>query len=207
MDFNTFKEQALRTENTPSELRVNPQVFSLALNIAFYTGELLNLFKRAAVYGKPIDGKTLDELSRAICVNAAGVGDHTEFVNDTSYDIGIAFAAEDGAAVPITTASFPMRQTHAILGVFTESAELVEALLMAVSNNKPLDRVNVGEEFGDIDWYKALAFDDMNLDEVATRVAVIEKLKKRYGEKFTADAAINRDLDAEREILNESIGT
>lgn len=34
--------------------------------------------------------------------------------------------------------------------------------------------------------------------------ANINKLQKRYGDKFNTDGAINRDLDAEREILEEN---
>ena len=61
------------------------------------------------------------------------------------------------------------------------------------------------KEFGDIDWYKAIAFDAWNVDPESPLNAVINKLKLRYPEKFTSSAAINRDLSKERETLESDM--
>ena len=83
---------------------------------------------------------------------------------------------------------------HALLGIITEAAELTEAYLKN-------DVVNMGEELGDLYWYMAILHRKLNtLPEETWRVN-IEKLKARYGDKFSEDRAINRDLDREREIL------
>jgi hypothetical protein len=44
----------------------------------------------------------------------------------------------------------------------------------------------------------------INLDDYMEKVVL--KLKKRYPDKFTVDAAINRDLDAERKVLETGAG-
>jgi hypothetical protein len=44
---------------------------------------------------------------------------------------------------------------------------------------------------------------DLSLEE--TFEINIEKLKARYGDKFSSERAINRDLDAERKILSKEV--
>lgn len=47
--------------------------------------------------------------------------------------------------------------------------------------------------------------DHLRLDPEKLRATNIEKLKSRYGDKFDADKAINRDLGKEREILETGV--
>jgi len=72
-------------------------------------------------------------------------------------------------------------------------------------NGAPLDLVNVLEEFGDINWYEAIASSatGIKLDDVLN--ANIDKLKKRFPEKFTSDEANNRDLTTERDTLETGL--
>lgn len=91
---------------------------------------------------------------------------------------------------------------HAIYGLCTEAGEISEAFLKATATGK-FDEVNLKEEAGDLLWYLAMLFRelDTDFDEVAT--TNINKLKARFPEKFTQDKAYNRDLDTEREILEK----
>jgi len=94
-----------------------------------------------------------------------------------------------------------LRLLHAAMGLGTEAAEFLDMLKKHIFYGKPLDLVNAREEVGDTMWYAALAIDVLKttLNEVMT--VNIAKLRKRYPEKFTEDDAINRDLDAEKQIL------
>lgn len=87
----------------------------------------------------------------------------------------------------------------------TESAELVDQLKKHVFYGKPLDVVNLAEEGGDLFWYMALLCDELETkyDIPAQEIfnKNIAKLKARYPEKFTGEQAINRDVEAERVIL------
>lgn len=87
---------------------------------------------------------------------------------------------------------------HAILGVATEAGELVETFL-----NEPAhpDATNVAEELGDLNWYEAILHRKFNTTPEEVWAANILKLLTRYPEKFTTEAAVNRDLAAEREVL------
>ena len=89
---------------------------------------------------------------------------------------------------------------HAIYGLCTEAGEISEAFLKAAETGK-FDEVNLKEEAGDLLWYLAMLFRelDTDFDEVAT--TNINKLKARFPEKFNQDKAYNRDLETEREIL------
>lgn len=96
------------------------------------------------------------------------------------------------------------RLVHAALGKLTEIGEFADELKKHIFYGKPLDPVNLMEEIGDGAWYDALALDSMggsDLDFVLEKV--IAKLKKRYPEKFTEKDALNRDLEAERKVLEK----
>jgi NTP pyrophosphatase (non-canonical NTP hydrolase) len=90
---------------------------------------------------------------------------------------------------------------HACLGMTTEVGEFTDMLKKHLFYGKAFDFPNAIEELGDTAWYVAIAIDALRttLNEVMT--INIEKLRKRYPEKFTEDLAINRDADKEREFL------
>lgn len=93
---------------------------------------------------------------------------------------------------------------HAILGVITEASELADALLNAMVGRKTIDLPNLYEESGDIKWYLAMLARALGKDWRDDEQMVIAKLKKRYPEKFTQEHAENRDLDGEREIIEQN---
>lgn len=97
------------------------------------------------------------------------------------------------------------RLLHAALGMQTESAEFSDALKKSLFYGKPLDVVNLKEELGDMFWYIAIAIDELDSDINSEMTRVINKLKLRYPDKFTSDKALNRDLDAERKLLEEVV--
>lgn len=90
---------------------------------------------------------------------------------------------------------------HAAMGIVTEAGEFIDVLKKLTIYSKPVDRVNLVEELGDIAWYIALACRTLgvSLEEVMDRN--ISKLTTRFPEKFTEAAAMNRNLDAERAAL------
>lgn len=93
------------------------------------------------------------------------------------------------------------RIEHAIDGCVTEAGELQDALKKAKYYGKPLDIVNLKEEAGDLLYYLAILFDEINTDFETEMGRVINKLKVRYPSKFDATLAQDRDLKKEREVL------
>lgn len=95
------------------------------------------------------------------------------------------------------------RIVHGAVGAATEVGELQDMLKKHLIYNKPIDLVNVMEEIGDVLWYCALTLDAAGFTMSQAMDANIAKLKKRFGDKFTEEAANNRDLSAERSVLEE----
>lgn len=98
---------------------------------------------------------------------------------------------------------------HSILGIYTEAAELLELLGVALYNkDTPLSYEENGEfenklvnESGDGLWYHAMLYRllETNFDEVASKN--IAKLRKRFPVKFTEDLAVNRDEASENVVF------
>lgn len=80
------------------------------------------------------------------------------------------------------------------MGMAGESGEVVDLYKKVLFHGHELDYDKLIEETGDVLWYvtaMALAL-DISLEEIAKRN--IEKLKKRYPEKFTSEESINRAI-------------
>lgn len=97
------------------------------------------------------------------------------------------------------------RCVHALLGMMSELGELADAFKKHLCYSKPLDLVNLVEENGDQDWYRALFADAIKVGFERSWEINIAKLRKRYPEKFTSELALNRDLGAERQALETGL--
>jgi hypothetical protein len=91
---------------------------------------------------------------------------------------------------------------HAALGIYTEAAEMLEAVLKTMQGEK-FDEVNTFEELGDAEWYMAMMYRALNRTPAEAKTVNIDKLRKRYPGNFTSSHAIKRDVGAEREILED----
>jgi NTP pyrophosphatase (non-canonical NTP hydrolase) len=105
-----------------------------------------------------------------------------------------------------------VRLLHGILGMVTEAGELADQLKRVLFYGKPVDVINILEEVGDHDWYKNIVVDVVFLlsresgqtpEEIYAMIRRknIEKLLKRFPEKFDGFQAINRNTYEERMIL------
>lgn len=96
-----------------------------------------------------------------------------------------------------------LRLLHGGIGLATEAGEFLDALKKHVFYGKPLDRVNLSEELGDLFWYCAIIADELDVPFEQIMNTNIAKLKARYGEKFSEERADKRNLQAERSILEQ----
>lgn len=90
--------------------------------------------------------------------------------------------------------------THAGLALPEEAGEFAGAVKKYLIYGKDIDKDNMLEELGDILWYVALAATtlEVTLEEIAT--LNIEKLQKRYPEKYT-DGLASQRLDKVEEFV------
>ena len=96
-----------------------------------------------------------------------------------------------------------VRLLHAMIGLCTESGEIQDMMKKHVFYGKEIDKVNFKEELGDLMWYISIACDELDISLEEVMQTNVNKLRARYGEKFTEEAALNRNLDKEREILEK----
>jgi NTP pyrophosphatase (non-canonical NTP hydrolase) len=94
-----------------------------------------------------------------------------------------------------------MDDLHMVLGMQTEAAEIADVYKKHIAYKKELDLVNVKEEIGDLCWYIANMCNMHGWDLREILDTNIAKLEARYPEKFTEEQAINRNLNAERQVL------
>jgi len=113
------------------------------------------------------------------------------------------YSSHEGVPVENSNNQKMIDLQHAAMGMVTEAAEFTDMLKKHLFYGKPLDEVNLREEIGDLMWYAAMALRSLNSDFETVMARNIEKLKARYPQKFTEEAAINRDLDTERKILEK----
>ena len=106
-------------------------------------------------------------------------------------------------AVPSTwnySLTIKEQTTNALFGLTGEVGELTEIIKKSFFHGVMPDGSEV-KEIGDILYYLTIFchIRGWSLENIAN--SNLDKLKKRYPDKFTEHAAINRDLVAEREVL------
>ena len=200
MNFKDYQARALLTESKPETLNFGEIGLHILLHTAETTAEILNLAKRTIFYGKEMETAKLRELAE----NLAGYGqliyslsEQLHLPNDRRSFDGIPKEAEN-----VKPENVNLRLLHAAMGIFTESGEAIE-LVRKQLEGEEFDTVGWGEEIGgDLSWYAALGHHAAGTDEDVEREKNLRKLELRNkGKVFNAEATVNRDVDAERAIL------
>lgn len=144
------------------------------------TGNISDAYKRATFYG---DNNVQHRLTVAKAKSA-------ELADIT--------LAKD----PDMTDEKSLNVLHAIWGISSELGEVCESVVKSKIRGEELDTKNIREELGDILWYMAILVREIGSSFEETAEINIKKLEVRFPEKFTNSDALNRDLDAEKEVLD-----
>jgi NTP pyrophosphatase (non-canonical NTP hydrolase) len=186
MDSKTYLQESARSVspmfNTDME-----ENFSRCIAVAFegviLSGSAIDHLKRKVFYGKPLPENVV----------IPAIIERLKDPANIKHEILFAQGKADG--------NYSADLVHGILGVTGEASELLQALVTSMLDRKPIDRVNVIEEAGDLLWYIALILRsvDSTFDEAMD--INIAKLRKRFPGQFTQEHALNRDLEGERKIL------
>jgi len=86
-----------------------------------------------------------------------------------------------------------VRKLHSILGLCTESGELVEMLNKHIFNGQQSAALDWTKEYGDVAWYLAQGSDTIPSPLSEIMRMNIEKLRKRYPERFEETLAQKHD--------------
>lgn len=82
---------------------------------------------------------------------------------------------------------------HMALGVAGEAGELVDAIKKHTIYNRPLDRANVIEELGDLEFYMSGVRQQLVISRELVLMTNWEKLSKRYAQHYTDEEAALRN--------------
>ena len=154
------------------------------MRLAIEAGESLDEAKKALFYGRG------DDLGLTASIGAV-------FATEAP---GLIAGTFDGRvdAWPVGTAEVML---HMALGKVTEAAEFLEAILKALNGKNPPDRTNLLEEIGDGLWYDANALNYLASTFENEMGRNIDKLRARFPQGFSEHDANKRDLENERQIL------
>lgn len=83
---------------------------------------------------------------------------------------------------------------HMALGITTEAGELGDAIKAHAIYGKELDRANIIEELGDLEFFMERLRDLMDISREETLEANIDKLQTRYAKGYS-DAAAQARVD------------
>lgn len=189
LNFDEYCELASRTASIPVRLHGDIGATNAIVGALVAAGGLSDLLKKQLYYGRAI---TADQYRSA----AEDVRVQLELLEE-SLDVSL----NNNDDLP-----YNVRILHGTLGRIGEDAEMLDALLAyAQDDSADLDHTNIVEEAGDGLWYTAEQL--LGVEELTgvfpTGVAAknIAKLKVRYGDRFDGDSSIERDLAAERAVL------
>jgi hypothetical protein len=195
MNLKEYIVGAIETESRISAVTVDVIQLKHILSSVIAAGNLLDVIKKDTFYGLPQDAAKLE-------ARELRLEDNSLILRRAA----TAAAAKNKATDVQTLLKLDPRVVHAIIGLATESVELLEALYTAIDTGEPIDGINILEELGDLNWYHAIAVDALNGDWEQIQYANLAKLAKRNkGKKFDAAATINRDVVAERTLLEQHL--
>jgi hypothetical protein len=207
-----YRNAVLSTESKPEALNFGPATLLVALNMAVAATVVLDQFKRAIYYGRDMDQKKAME-AIGVMQNAAealkfpiGTG---RYRDQQDVHFFLSNLPED-VVKNLNPANLDLRLLHAAIGQFTESGEFIEGILPTLLG-QPVDKVNLLEEQGDSSWYGEIALDALGYSREQCNFTNIKKLTDKKAGRyqkgaFDPNAAIDRDVSAERTLLEDGAG-
>lgn len=90
-----------------------------------------------------------------------------------------------------------------INGMVKSVGTIADIAKKSIMYGKELDEYNMKDQLQKIDYYISRSLRLFGQTSAGARESNIEKLKARYGEKFTEAAALERNLEVERAILEK----
>lgn len=109
-----------------------------------------------------------------------------------TYEEMVKALAKPGQTIASEMTADDAHLMHMAIGVSGEAGELLDAVKKAVIYRKALDRVNVVEELGDLEFYMEGLRQGLGINREECLKANMEKLSVRYGQKYSDQAATVR---------------
>ena len=192
MNFKEYVPLAMRTcKSLPTADHIN----HMCLGIVGEMGELVDAIKKAYVYGKGIDQTNTVEEIGDVSWYTAGLVQHfptlADWLDSDELKQSVNYEKLEVARKNVT---------RTILLNTMSAANLAVDLMMLADNDdlQDTEAEQVAKALGTALFATAVLLD---VDLAGAYEVNIAKLAKRYGDKYSDYAAINRDIDAERAVL------
>jgi len=91
------------------------------------------------------------------------------------------------------TGGHNMALMHAALGIAGEAGEVVDLIKKITINGRPTDMADIMEELGDLEFYLSMLRSQLHIDRQVVLQMNIEKLRKRYPNGYSDQAALRRE--------------
>ena len=116
-----------------------------------------------------------------------------ELTDTSTFEEMVSGLAKPGEAIIASLTPDKAHILHMAVGVAGEAGELLDAVKKHVIYNKDIDRKNVVEELGDLEFYMEGLRQRLGISRQETIIANINKLGERYkGLKYSDQAAQDR---------------
>ena len=111
------------------------------------------------------------------------------------YDIMVKSLLKSGKDILATLTASEANLLHLALGVSGEAGEIVDAIKKAAIYNKPLDRDNIIEELGDLEFYMEGLRQAIGVTRKEVIDSNVQKLGKRYASGKYSDKQAQERAD------------
>ena len=114
---------------------------------------------------------------------------------NVQYDIMVKSLLKSGEDIQASLTASKANLVHLALGISGEAGEVVDAIKKAVIYNKPLDRENVIEELGDLEFHMEGLRQAIGVTREEVIDANVQKLRKRYSSGTYSDKQAQERAD------------
>ena len=111
---------------------------------------------------------------------------------DHTYTDFVSSRAKEGYVISNELTASDCQMWHAVTGISGEAGELLDAVKKVVIYRKNIDRENIIEELGDLEFYMEHLRHTLGITRDETIEANIKKLTTRYPKTFTNQNAQER---------------
>lgn len=166
---------------------------------------IFNEWARQVVAGKGQFGVVLDDSGEPSAGYGESCANHFERIaNDilvapepSDYSVMVGVLAKPGDEILQSLSPLDCHLWHMASCIPGEAGELFDAIKKSIIYRKPLDRANVIEELGDLEFYMEGLRQGLDITREETISANVAKLSKRYADLTYSDKAAQERKDKE----------
>jgi NTP pyrophosphatase (non-canonical NTP hydrolase) len=171
----------------------------------------IDQIRRAAAHIAKVLGDDIGHCSpiematHELCVRYGKARDALDAISQSQADAYDEFVQSRKSQASVLPTQEATDALHGSIGIITEGGELLDAMKKHLYYGRDFDRVNAIKELGDIEFYASVLRHSLGVTRDEVLRVNVAKLERRYKERFTATESVNRDVKAERGIMEHEL--